>query len=229
MKRLPFQKSFATRFSHEDVLRLATASSGHSDGPGSFRYSDANYSALALLLEHHRRRPLADILQQDILSPLALSETGMTRGGDDLGDMIHGYVLAGGERLDVTKAEFMINFAGGGMFSTVSEVNAFYTALLQSRLLKPETVALMKDGGTNEYGLGLYLWDDACTGGEYYGHGAGTPGYAGISMASADGTRQLTVLVATKPRSIESNVAAAADIDQLVNFATDTLDELCPA
>ncbi|MBT2538744.1 beta-lactamase family protein [Arthrobacter sp. ISL-69] len=142
--------------------------------------------------------------------------------------MIHGYVLADGTHLDVTQPEFMINFAAGGMFSTVSEVNAFYTALLQNRLLKREAVALMKDGGTSEYGLGLYLWDDSCTRGSYYGHGAGTAGYTGISMASADGTRQLTLLVANRPGDIGSEAGAVYEVHHLVDFARTTLDDLCP-
>jgi D-alanyl-D-alanine carboxypeptidase len=225
LNEMPLEEALKRRFSHRDVLRYAASSPWSRDGVAPFRYSDANYSALALIVEAKRGVLLGERIRQDVAVPLGLGSTAMTGEMKSTDDMIHGYVTIGGKSVDTTQPELLVNFAGGGMTSTVTDVNTFYGALLGNRLLAPATVEMMKDAGSLPYGLGIYRWNDACTGGYYYGHGAGTPGYSGISMSSSDGSRQLTLFAADPPDGFSPRKGPMGD--RLVDFARQTLDGIC--
>ena len=51
--------------------------------------------------------------------------------------MAHGYLVIEDKRVDVTTPELLTGSPSGGMVSTVQDLNTFYSALMQGKLLSP--------------------------------------------------------------------------------------------
>ena len=190
-----------------------------------FEYSHSNYIALAMIVERIRGRPIGDVIRTDIVEPLDLSGTRMTAPGPPPSSMVHGYISLDGQPLDVTYPAAQIGNAALGMVSTVADLNSFYQALLQNRLLQPATTKEMQSPPYASYGLGVFRWNDLCTNDFYYGHSGDVPGYGTIALASADGTRQLAMAVAYPPEPLQPGVNPA--VQEMETIAVDALNATC--
>ncbi|MFI6180504.1 serine hydrolase domain-containing protein [Nonomuraea sp. NPDC051191] len=168
--------------------------------PGSeYRYSNTNYIVLGMLIERVTGRPYATEIRERILRPLGLRHTRLPGASPEVyGPHAHGYVpvTRGGKvaPVDVTRFNPTMAGAAGEIISTTGDINRFYRALFQGKLLRPGLLKEMKDPGTTEgYGLGLELAPLPC--GTAFGHGGGAPGYLTVAFNSADGSRQVTLSI----------------------------------
>ena len=158
--------------------------------PGSkFVYSNTGYVLLGLVVEAVTHQPLARYLQTNVLVPAGMTET--TFGELPAGVPVAvGYMDAGGApALPYSPSWF---YADGDMVSTASDVARFDAALMDGRLVKPETFASMQSssilapllGATVRYGLGLMLSPNRDV--MLVGHHGGIPGYvAEVQMLPA--------------------------------------------
>ena len=137
-----------------------------------------------------------------------------------------GYLVIEDRRVDVTNPEVVIGSPSGGMVSTVQDLNTFYSALLQGKLLKP---AMLKEMQTNDfagfYGLGLWIWNDTCTNDFAYGHPGDLLGYGTVSMTSADGNRQVTVALTYPPAPFLAGENPL--VLEMMDVAENTLNSMC--
>lgn len=209
----------------EQQLALAAAVPWERKLVQSFEYSSSNYSALGLIVQRLRGQKIAEVLKSDIADPLGLRETRLPAGGPPPENMLHGYITVAGERLDVTHPAWLGELAPGGVVSTVNEVNTFYSALLQGKLLTPATLARMRGPDSASYGQGLSKWNNLCTNRFYYGHTGDIDGYGTVSMTSEDGIRQLTLAVAYPPAP--PTISVNPLISDLEEVAQETLNDLC--
>jgi D-alanyl-D-alanine carboxypeptidase len=222
---VPPRRALATRLSPEHRLALAATLPWQRHRAQSFSYSNSNYIALGLIVERLRGRPLADVLWADVGQPLNLGGTRLMDDGPVPEGMVHGYTLIDGEPADTTYAALHIGSAATGLVSTMADLNTFFDALLDGRLVRPERVVEMQGPIYAEYGLGLFQWNDSCTNGFYYGYVGDVPGYGTVAMASADGSRRLALAVAYPPRPFPQGTnAIAAGMTQL---AEDALNSSC--
>ncbi len=219
------RKALTTRVSLADLLAMAGRISWRAKLAQGFEYSNSNYIALALIVERLSGRRIGEVISTDIIQPLGLSETSMTAAGPPPSSMVHGYIALDRKQLDVTYPAAQIDNAAGGMVSSVADVNTFYRALLQNRLLKPDTIAQMESPLYARYGLGVVRWNDLCTNDFYYGHPGDVPGYGIIAMTSADGTRQLTMAVAYPPEPLQRGDTRI--LHQMESIAEETLNATC--
>ncbi|MEJ1194982.1 serine hydrolase domain-containing protein [Pseudarthrobacter sp. CCNWLW207] len=190
-----------------------------------FEYSSSNYAALGLMVQRLRGKSISSVLDEDIAGPLGLESTGLPRPGEEPATMVHGYITINGERLDVTRPAWLSELASGGAVSTVSEVNAFYAALLQGRLVSSESRTEMLRQDSDFYGFGLFKWNDTCINRLYHGHTGDIDGYGTVSMTSEDGSRQLTIAVAYPPEP--PTVSVNPLIEELQALAEQVLNSLC--
>ena len=219
------RQALTTKVSLADLLAMAGRISWQAKLAQGFEYSNSNYIALALIVEHLTGRRIGEMISTDIIQPLGLSESSMTAAGPPPSSMVHGYIALDRKQLDVTYPAAQIDNAAGGMVSSVTDVNTFYRALLQNRLLKPETITQMESPLYARYGLGVVRWNDLCTNNFYYGHPGDVPGYGTITMTSADGTRQLTIAVAYPPEPLRPGDTHI--LHQMESVAEDTLNATC--
>ncbi|WP_205696748.1 serine hydrolase [Conexibacter sp. SYSU D00693] len=181
--------------------------------PGTrFSYSNTNYAVLGLIVEAVTGRPIAEELERRIVQPLRLRHTYFPGVGEQelRGRHPHGYHRDDPAQplVDVTVQDPSFGWAAGQMVSTPSEVNRFFLALLQGKLVSPallremqETVPADELGAGKRYGLGLVRSELPC-GGEAWGHGGNIAGFTTVNAATADG-RAATIALTGLPTVME--------------------------
>ncbi len=190
------QQALATRRSPEDKLALAATLPWEHYPAQWASYSNSNYIALGLIVERLRGKALSEVLRADVGQPLNLTGTTLTGGGPVPEDMVHGYALIDAKPADAAYAAMHAGAADTGLVSTVGDLNTFFGALLDGRLVNRGLVAGMLGPVHAKFGLGLYKWQDSCTNGFYVGYAGDIPGYGTVAMASADGSRRIALAVA---------------------------------
>jgi CubicO group peptidase (beta-lactamase class C family) len=132
--------------------------------PGeSYQYSNSNYILLGAIVEGVTNTDYGNFLQQALLSPLGMENSGMDMQHDILSQRASGYeilgrVLVNAPYLDMTNA-----YATAGMYSTVEDLFRWDQALYSNQLLSEGSLESMYapsfglDGSGGEYGLGWQL------------------------------------------------------------------------
>ena len=196
--------------------------------PGTqWAYTNTNYIVLGMLIERVSQRPVGEQIDQRIIKKLGLSHTYFPAPGDRSikGTHPQGYHLSvDGELEDITEMDPAWAWAAGAMVSTPSELNTFFQAVLDGRLLTQTSIDEMKKGvdtgsGGMVYGLGLFGTPLSC-GGTSWGHGGGIPGYETHNAVGPDGTA-VTVAVT----ALSSAVADQSDLESSAKEKGAKIDE----
>jgi len=197
--------------------------------PGTqWAYTNTNYVVLGMLVERVSQRPVGEQIDERIVKKLGLSHTYFPASGEEKirGTHPQGYHLsAGGKLEDITEMDPAWAWAAGAMVSTPSELNTFFQAVLDGRLLTQSSIDEMKKGvdigsGGRVYGLGIVGTPLSC-GGTAWGHGGDIEGYHTRGGVGPDGTA-VTVAVTAWPSAI-------ADQSNLENSAKEKAGKIAEA
>lgn len=148
--------------------------------PGQFyNYSNSNYVLLTSIVEkeYSNLKPFRKILDEQILQPLKLSNTDCSV--DNALVKAKSYYFDGNWNEITMITDLSVPQGAGSLLSTAEDLNTFFTALLQGKILKPETVAEMSALGKGDYGLGIHLLP--FYGRKGLGHGGVIDGYKSAS------------------------------------------------
>ena len=156
-----------TRPVHEltDVSAFLPMLGGHEQRfePGTrFTYNNGGFMVLALVAERASGRSYHDLIDESVVRPAGLSGTAFLRSDELPGDVAVGYLYETGLRSNVFHLPVLGN-GDGGIYTTLDDVDAFWSALFGGRIVSPGTVAEMirprsdDDGGARRYGLGFWL------------------------------------------------------------------------
>ncbi|MFT2014330.1 serine hydrolase domain-containing protein [Streptomyces sp. 796.1] len=177
--------------------------------PGTnWRYSNTNYLVLGMVIEKVTGRPWQQEVTRRLVRPLGLRHTSVPSRDPYLRTpYTHGYHTfapsAGGgpgRQLDTTVMNPSAADAAGALVTTPADVNAFFRALIDGRVLRPaelaemQTLRPMPDEPGRGYGLGIETTPLSC-GGFYWHHGGNALGYASENGVTTDGRRAVTVVV----------------------------------
>ena len=136
--------------------------------PGAFRYSNAGYVLLGLVVEELTGMPYADAVGRQVFAPAGMAASGFFRLDDLPPDVAVGYLPSG--RSNVYSIP-VVGGADGGAFSNAPDLDRFLrwygAAPAAARMLTPH--AEIAPG--LHMGLGVFLY-----GGGRFGHGGGDPG-----------------------------------------------------
>lgn len=137
--------------------------------PGErFRYCNTGYILLGLILEQVEGKPFAEILDQRIVKPLHLMQTGARDDYEHVPRMAKGYQSRVRETLEAERIHLMQPFASGNMYATTADLHRFMLALSRSALLHADMINQMFSGHTfGHYGYGIGIRHQADT---FYGH-----------------------------------------------------------
>ena len=201
--------------------------------PGTqWAYTNTNYLVLGMLVERVSQRPVGEQIDERIVKKLGLSHTYFPAPGEEKirGTHPQGYHLsAEGKLEDITEMDPAWGWAAGAMVSTPSELNTFFQAVFDGRLLTQASIDEMKKGvdmgsGGGVYGLGLIGTPLSC-GGTSWGHGGDIAGYHTRGGVGPDGTA-VTVAVTAWPSAIadQNNLESSAEekagkVDETVDAA----------
>lgn len=138
--------------------------------PGeSYRYSNSNYILLGAIIEGVTGKRFSDFLDQVILKPLEMEDSGLDTHNQILKGRASGYQILGRALVNAPYLDMTNAFATAGMYSTVEDLYRWDQALYSNQLLHQESLEAMHtpysgaDGSGGQYGYGWQL-------GEYQDH-----------------------------------------------------------
>jgi D-alanyl-D-alanine carboxypeptidase len=123
--------------------------------PGSkFQYSNSGYQVLALVVETVSTQPYAEFMEENIFSPLRLTDTGTDRSESVLPNRAAGYSKdQEGKVINAAPIHMSVPLGAGSMYSTASDLLRWSEALWSGKLLKKESLNVIFAGhGTADWG-----------------------------------------------------------------------------
>jgi D-alanyl-D-alanine carboxypeptidase len=167
---------------------------------GTYQWDETNYIALGLLVQTLRKKPFADVVEEEIIAPLGLTHTSLARIDLSQKDILHTYMTAHGQRIDTTDNIHTAGSPSEGLTSTMGDVNAFLAALFGGRLISPSSLAQMEKGtGPAPYALGIAKGPPGCTATGSF-HTAGDQGRAiTAAISSSDGKYTAAMALSLQP------------------------------
>lgn len=185
-------------------------------------YSNTNYLVLGMIIERATGLSYATAIERRIIRPLRLHGTSLPgRDPSIRGPHAHGYMAVqepdgSTSMVDVTAWNPTLMNAAGDIISTTRDLNRFYDALLNGRLLPAYLMTQMRIVAPGSiYGLGVIKHRLSC-GVIAWGKDGDAPGYSTWSFSTPDGRKRVTVSVTW----------GVGDPDNAVDDLLDT--ELCP-
>jgi D-alanyl-D-alanine carboxypeptidase len=232
----------------EDLLAI-TPQQDPPAAPGEkYSYSNANYTALGLIVEKASGAALAELIERKITKPLKMKDshlaadatwtagkqhvTGYEPNAGRLKDILGGTVdlpegvgFVGPEvphgNVNTSAIDPSWSWAAGGMVSTARDWQRFLTALNSGKLLPEAQMKQMRAtvaAPEEGGGYGLGLMKVNTPCGTVWGHTGGLPGYSSEFYTDASGRRSVAVLTSTN-FGIKEKAAAVAN-KALVDEAT---------
>ena len=141
-------------------------------------YSNTNYVLLTFILEDVENSSYPEVLKRRILDPLDLKDT--YYGGKINPAKAEAFSYS--KKKDwqpATETDLSIPLGAGGIVSTPSDLNKFFTSLFNGKIIKPEMLEQMKTM-KNGYGMGLFRFPfNEKT---LFGHTGGIDGFNSVSV-----------------------------------------------
>lgn len=144
------------RITPEDLAAAALKS------PGSFARSNTGYVCLGLVLEAVTGNTFAALLQEKILGPAGMADSGLIRAGSRPEGLAENYPIA----TDTTPTRFDESFealdGSASLYTTARDLRRFDRALKGGKLLSPSSQDLMLTAQVEKrYGYGWYVAEQA--------------------------------------------------------------------
>lgn len=167
--------------------------------PGStFNYSNSGYFLLGVLIEKVTGKPYAQVLQEQILTPLQMKDTGYDLYEPILAKRAAGYEKKGSKFVNAAYLDMSIPYAAGSLYSTVEDLYLWDQALYTDKLISAPSKAILFTPFLSNYAYGWgvskmkmgELKDSLLT----IGHGGGINGFNTI-ITRLPKDKQLVVLL----------------------------------
>jgi len=191
----------ATTFTPQQLAALGLSMPSTTEPGGVWSYSNTNYILAGMIIEEVTGRPVAVEVTRRIVRPLRLRDTYFPGGLERIvGPHSKAYApMPDGQLQDFSVSNMSWAWAAGALISSTRDLNTFYAALLNGRLLRPEEFTVMRqtvpmdpaDPDADRYGLGVYVVPTPC--GEAWGHDGLVIGHSALSLYMPDSGRQVTI------------------------------------
>ena len=150
--------------------------------PGNgYEYCNSNYVLMQLIVEASTKKPMHQLLRDEIFTPLKLKDT-YVQIAEKGAALVHGYEDFNGDGQidDVTDYNDGAGLGDGALISTTADLTRFYQAVFaHHEILSEALVQQMIDAGKNDndYGIGLEVSEGPH--GLVLGHTGSVLGYSG--------------------------------------------------
>lgn len=173
--------------------------------PGDkYAYNNSGYFLLGVVIEKATGTKYEEALQEMILTPLGMKDTGYDWPGTILPRRASGYQGRGAARVNAPALDMQQPYAAGSLYSTVADLLIWDQALYTEKLLPEAAKTIMwtpfKDGYA--YGWGIRAASPASFGHAQTAHGGGINGFSSMIIRVPD--TNVTAIV------LGNNVAAPA-------------------
>ena len=153
-------KSFQTYLTLDEyIAKYCSGKLVESPGAKS-SYSNTEFIILSKIIENITKQSFKKVLQERILKPLKMKDTGIFVDGNEAKGLVNSYTVNDStQRTQIDEPYFIQNFYGAGaIYSTVLDLLKFDTAIFNHQLLKPETTALMLDPNAELNNVTFGFW-----------------------------------------------------------------------
>jgi len=162
-------------------------------------YSNTNYVLLTWIAEDASGKDFATLLKNYITKPLEMKSTRYQGVIQPKNNEAYSYKM-GNRWIKETETDMSVPLGAGAVVSTPSDLNLYYTALIEGKILQKESLKKMKNM-KGDFGLGLFKFPfyDKYS----YGHTGGIDGFS--SMAGYFPVEGLAVSIASNAASVSLN------------------------
>jgi CubicO group peptidase (beta-lactamase class C family) len=127
--------------------------------PGeTFSYSNSGYFVLGVIIEKVTGKSYEQVLQENILTPLKMNNTGFDHHNTILKNRASAYEKSGKSYTNASYIDMSIPYAAGSLYSTVEDLYLWDRALYTNQLLQKENMDLLFTkhipAGRGYYGYG---------------------------------------------------------------------------
>lgn len=123
--------------------------------PGSrFAYNNSGYFLLGVIIEKVTGKSYAEVLKENILTPLKMTDTGYDLAGPLLAKRAAGYEKRNGGYVNAPYLDMSIPYAAGSMYSTVADLYRWDQALYGDKLLPAKAKATLFTPFLSRYAYG---------------------------------------------------------------------------
>ncbi|WP_080058104.1 serine hydrolase [Spirosoma aerolatum] len=123
--------------------------------PGStFSYDNSGYFLLGVIIEKVTGKSYAEVLQEAILKPLQMLNTGYDLADPIIPKRASGYEKRGGRYVNAPYLDMTIPYAAGSMYSTVEDLYRWDQALYTDKLLSAQSKETMFTPFLSHYAYG---------------------------------------------------------------------------
>ncbi|HEX8737563.1 MAG TPA: serine hydrolase [Pyrinomonadaceae bacterium] len=168
--------------------------------PGSkYSYSNGGYSILGAIIEKVTGKTYETVLQERILKPLGMTNSGYAHNSSLLEKQASSYVKTPAGYVNAPYIDMSIPYAAGSMYSTVEDLYKWDQALYEDKILSAESKRLMFTPGLGNYGYGIRITDqplgksDRKTKVIWHG-GAGVNGFASLISRAVEKRQTVIIL-----------------------------------
>ncbi len=157
-----------------EMVEIITKAGSDFEPNSKASYSNSNYVLLSYILENVFKTEYSELLQKYIVKPIGLKNTFLGNKINTANNECKSYTFQGDWKLE-NETDISVPLGAGGIVSTPNDLIKFGNALFTNKLLKKESLELMKnlkDG----YGLGLFKFPFGHK--VAYGHNGGIDGFS---------------------------------------------------
>ncbi len=150
--------------------------------PGTkFHYDNSGYFVLGAILEHVTGKKYEDLLQENILSPVGMRDTGYDHWATILPKRASGYQQTFDGIENAPYLDMALPYAAGSLYSTVEDLYKWDQALYTDKLLPADLKQKLFTPNLEEYGFGWAIHviakDQPSPGKTMITHGGGINGF----------------------------------------------------
>lgn len=225
-----------------ELVQVAIEDANYLPPGQEYRYSNFGYCLLGMVIERVAEKPLANVLQDDLLTPLSLKNSGfdnargfITSGPHASGNfpnvpenLAPGMDLGPAEFIDTTTWNTSWTWAAGSMCGTAQDLKTWIEADAGGKLLDPATVTLQQKidvvptapGNPTKYGLGI-IASPQTDGTTFYWHNGAVPGYSTFAGNNPETGFTVVVLYNMNPTATGDSLSAtrtALDLSKVMGF-----------
>lgn len=146
--------------------------------PGTkFEYCNTGYFLLGLIIETLTKKPYAEVLQERILNPAGMKNTGMDNPKQLVANRASGYTF---DFDGYTNCDYInpatATYSAGGLYATPQDLLLWQKALYRDKLLSKENREIMFTPNLGNYGYGIYVVKTKAD--TIIGHNGGLQGFS---------------------------------------------------
>lgn len=168
----------------------------------AWAYSNSNYLLLGLIAEKITGKSVEQLISERIFKPLEMTHSLVSDGDPIIENRAKGYWETNGTLINGIKIGH--GYGDGGWVNTCEDLAKFEQGLREGKLVKPETLTLMRTPGVlptgrkTPYGFGWFV--RTTNSHRYISHGGNTGGYGSSIFRVPE--KELSVIVMTNLASV---------------------------